>query len=369
MKIGILTFHNAINYGAVLQVYALKKTLEKNGADVSVINYHNEKVTKMAKIRKLENKFKLKKYIKYQLLDVPFNKKVKKFGTFSEKHLQLNKKPLGKADLKMLNNEFDKFVVGSDQVWNFKITGSDQTYLLDFVDDNQKKMSYAASIGLTEIQKGDISYYDTYLEQIQNISVREQEAIKIIQSNRLVSDPSKVKVVLDPTFLLDKNEWNTQFNLAKDTNEKYLLVYAFLDYKYLKDVVKKIAKEKGLKILWITASLEYDLQIKYIRDASPEKFLELFYNASYIITNSFHGTAFAINFNKEFNVELLVKNSKVNSRMVNILRLVGLENRLVTSDVNYETNEIDYSKVNQHLAKERQQSLMFITNSMSSDIL
>lgn len=367
MKVGILTFHNAINYGAILQVYALKHSVQKIGLSAEVINYQNIHVSDMAKKRKIKKYLNPKKIAKFLLLDIPFNKKIKSFGDFSKKYLELNEKIISREDLKILNNKYDKFIVGSDQVWNIKITNYDTTYMLDFVEENYKKTSYAASIGIKDLNEKDKNYFKHNLNKFSNISVRENEAKNLLYTNELVEKSKIIHTVLDPTLLLNKEEWANTFNLAVTENqrEKYMLVYAFLDYNYLKEIAIDIAKKKNLKIYWITASLEYDKKIKYIRDSSPIQFLELFYHADYILTNSFHGTAFAINFNKDFNVELLVSNSKVNSRMENLLKLMDLNDRIVSEKNGiYTSKMINYERVNNILENERNNSLNYLQNAL-----
>ena len=216
MNVGITTFHRAVNYGAVLQTYALQKALEKINVKSEVIDYRDNII---------DNRFKffynksLKRFVRDLLYYPVFSSKNKKFESFLKTYVKTTDKIYTNFEqLKTLQN-FDKYITGSDQVWNYKLTKWDKVYFLNFVQDNNKKCSYAASFGLNEIPSTEIQEYKKLLSQFNHISVREKKGEEIIY-NLL---ERKAMVDLDPTLLLDKKEWSS---IAKVPKEKeYILVF------------------------------------------------------------------------------------------------------------------------------------------------
>ena len=199
MKVGIITFHRAINYGAILQAYALKKKIDELGNVTKVIDYVNLKEEKACKII---NTNSLKSFIG-SLLKFRFKKRKDiKFVDFRKKYLNLTPVVGTKGALKELNAQFNVFITGSDQVWNYNIIGGDMTYLLDFANEG-KKNSYAASFGVINIEEKYKRQYSDLLNSFTNIAVREDAGAKIIRE----LCHKEVPVVLDPTLLLDAFEW------------------------------------------------------------------------------------------------------------------------------------------------------------------
>ncbi|MEG1619754.1 MAG: polysaccharide pyruvyl transferase family protein [Malacoplasma sp.] len=352
MKVGTITFHQAINYGAILQTYALQKTLEKSGINNEIINY--EFTRSGTKI----NGFK------GQLIKLIYNrsnqKRQKKFIEFSENYLKLSKiKLINESEKNKLNEEYDYFITGSDQVWNCNLTNFDKNFFLSFVTDDYKKIAYAASFGFDEIPKKNISEYRTLLSTFQSISVREKQGEKIIKEliNR------DVPCVLDPTLLIDEKEWTQIAKLPKESN--YILIYLMAKSKTILKFAERLSKRTGCKIIWINASKTELIKAKKIYSVGPEEFLGLFKNAKYVITSSFHGTAFAINFNKQFFTELLPFSAQVNSRLINILDLFDLKNRLI---INGENNNIetviDYESVNRKIESEKKISQNYLKKAL-----
>lgn len=356
-KIGIITYHRAINYGALLQVYALQKKVKELGAKCVVLDYRNKRLENRHKKRRLSDCNNMKDIMKFLLLSKNQNAKHEKFRKFARKYFVLSNPLYSVDDLIKIQDEYDKFIAGSDQVWNHKINGMDTTYFLDFVSDRSKKTSYAASFGVSCIPSEFKQKYSHLLKEFDLLSIREKQGADIIKE--LLS--KEVQVVLDPTLLVTKEEW---YNLAEETNSnksKYILVYAFGGSKYIKDFAENISKETGYKIIWLSNTYKRRISIKYKKSAGPEEFLGLFKNAEYIITNSFHGTAFSINFNKQFFTEMLPETKGVNSRLEDILELFGLEDRKLDGcDANVIHKRIDYHEVNRKLEAERKKSIALL---------
>lgn len=356
-RIGIVTYHRAINYGAILQVYALQKKIKELGAKCVILDYRNKRLENKHKRRRISDCNNVKDVIKFLLLSKNQNIKYEKFRGFSDKYFDLSNPLYSKDDLIKIQDEYDKFIVGSDQVWNYKINDMDTTYLLDFVKDRSKKTSYAASFGVSSIPSEYKQKYFDLLDEFDILSIREKQGAGMIKE--LLS--KEVQVVLDPTLLIPKEEW---CNLAEETNlnrGKYILIYAFGGSKYIKDFAENVSKKTGYKIVCISNTYKMNIGIKYIKSAGPEEFLELFKNAEYIITNSFHGTAFSINFSKQFFTEMLPETKGVNSRLENLLELFGLEDRKLNGcDANVIHKRIDYHKVNRKLEAERKKSMALL---------
>jgi len=356
-RIGIITFHRAINYGAILQAYALQEAFEKMGCECNIIDYRNalieslHKKSILADCRNLKDIGRFIFYSKYQ------NEKFKKFREFASTRLSLSHAYYSIDELRKETSEYDRFICGSDQVWNCKNTNFDKSYFLDFTDNTLKKNSYAASFGFSGIPSEYTEEYRTLLKDFNNISVREWQGNQII-SNLIGKN---VEVVLDPTMLIKKLEWE---RIAEDYKKKtnYILLYAFSRVSTtMKMFIEKLSRQTGCEIVYISHSLLNPIKATYEKCVGPTEFLGLFKDARYIVTNSFHGTAFSIIFNKDFFLEMLPESQGVNSRLDNILDVFGLKKRQIVKGENDFIDEpVDYNKVNQKLLIERQKSLEFL---------
>lgn len=340
MKTAILTFQDAENYGAALQAYALKNTCASY-SDTQVINYYNpffhEKASRSIKSVILNclhgNQFKRKSY---------------RFREFQKKYIVSNAPEIRRENLEMLNGKYDVFITGSDQVWNLECSGNDSTYFLDFVKSGTKN-SYAASLGMPSADDKKIK---NLLMDFDKISVREASGAQYLQKVTGKAYP----VVLDPTFLIDCKTWGKLFDLT--FGEKYVLVYEVLNGNQLFEHAKRFAKSHKLKLVCITSSNKPRGGAQVIRDAGPIEWLKLFAGAAYIFTNSFHGLAFSLNFQKQFFVEMLPPPAKTNTRIIEMLETTGLLER---SAANAEKlNDIDYNVVSLKINEDRINSLEFL---------
>ena len=207
MKIGILTYQNTLNFGAALQCYALYRTSTELGNETEVINYINsniEATRNPINILRKDNNVSLKMTIASSFRKYLYNKKIKSFDNFNNKFIKL-------SDIRYISNDeindnpplYDKYIIGSDQVWNHHINGMDKTYFMDFVKNKSKIFTYASSFGLTKIDEQYKSTYKKYLNELHYISVRENEGARLI--NELVD--KKVEIVNDPVFLISKDDW------------------------------------------------------------------------------------------------------------------------------------------------------------------
>ena len=357
-KIGIITFQNADNYGALLQAYALKYTLGTQGHTVHVLDYL---------CPKLKNDYALFPQFEWtrrwlfnqtkRLLLFPLACYIRsQFTRFRKQYLQ-DTPPLSPEQLSGCCAQYDFFISGSDQVFNPRITGFDRNYFLAFNQDVTKNYSYAASFGLKleDLNAKERTFIKENLLYFNHISVREQQGAQIVQT---LTD-REATMHLDPTLLLNKAQWSTLAVRPKYTN--YVLLYLMYKDPQLIAFAKKLARIKGLKLLYISSSLDIKNRVlaKHLTP-TPQEWLGLFLNATYVITNSFHGFAFAVNFNKTFFLGRLPERLSVNSRLDNLIDITGLRARLYTNFIENFEGAIDWNAVNQKLDKERQRALAYL---------
>ncbi len=337
MKVGILTFHDAHNYGAVLQAYALKKYIQKLGHEVKIINYHHETIPDGYPKENNEKRWeKFNKFIQ-DLID-------------NEEKVYVKEEELEKLDI-------DFWICGSDQIWNTEITrGFNKGFFLDFNTDG-KKISYAVSMGIPELPKEFEMQFKESLNKLDEISVREDSLQQYTQK----FTNKNVEKVLDPTLLLEENDYDGL--LLENKYGEYILIYALGPDDRLTRIANKLAKEKGIKIIELNDKRNEDYFCEQISSAGPEEFLTLIKNAKVVITNSFHGTIFSIIFKKEF---YTITRLNRNARMENILKIVNMEDRLI-EDVEdlKKIKEQDFEKAHLKLAKEKQKSKDFLKRTLN----
>jgi len=347
MRVRILTFHNANNYGAVLQTYALQKVVSQLGVAVEVLNYRNEKIENSYKIFRRGSVKNIKVFLAFlAYLPSKLNKKMK-FNLFRYRYLHQVKFSPKNLESTL---ETDCYIVGSDQVWNYLITECDTTYLLDFVKCGTKN-SYAASFGVSEIPPKLVETYKRYLSIFNNISIRETELQNLTENLTKI----KVDVHLDPTFLLNKAEW-TKIP-KKKIKKDYILVFEMTRSSNLSRIAHLLSEKEDLEIIYISDFFWRKKKCKNLRSVSPVKWIAYISSAKYVLTNSFHGTAFAINLNRTFYTELMPDSTKSNARLTSLLKIFGLEGRLIDSNTIVELDKpINWFAVNARLSLERARS-------------
>lgn len=366
-KIAVITRHAVSNYGSVLQAYALQKAINSFGFEAEIIDYirededyHNIADTLVKK--SAWNKNALTRMVYKSIQSPEYIKMGKAFEKYRTELLNESSTRYSSIDeLRKNPPAADIYCTGSDQVWgtigNDEIDGA---YFLDFVPKDKKKISYAASFGKTNTDSGCKNKIRNYLETYDNLTVRESSAVDLI--NNLGID--RVNQVLDPTLLLDKNEWS---NLIKaDIQKDYVLLYQLHSNPAMDSYAEEFAKKAGLELIRLTPLFHRTLKsgkAVYLPDISG--FLSYIKNADYMITDSFHGTAFAINFNTQF-VDVLPGETK--TRNQSILELTGLYNRVLSDygDFSFIENKIDFSDANKKIADERMKSLDILKQMLES---
>lgn len=365
-KIGTVTFHNAHNYGAMLQAYALQEILSKENK-VSIINYRNNLIDNQYKLFRPFSKdiIKSAKNFVGDLIKYSTNKKrFDKFNSFMTDNLNLSKEYKNKEDLFSENLDYDVMITGSDQVWNPGIVGElSDVYTLNFGKDNIKKVSYAASVGNAKLIENNKEEFKAKISKIDNISVREKDA-----QNELTKVIEKtVEVVLDPTLLLTQEEWNEKIKNCKEEKEKYILAYVVeKDEEYIK-ILNELSEKTGLKVIHFSKrNVGYNNVLRNAYTDGPFEFVNLIKNAEYVIATSFHATVFSVIFNKKF---FIIPHKTTGARVTNLLNLLKIENRTCRTleefkkiDYNFKT---DWKKVNKLLEYERNKSLDWLNKAIN----
>ncbi len=368
-RIGIITLTGYTNYGNRLQNYALQQFLISLGYSPETINIKNNIIQNKCKFCK-----KMKEIIKIQgftgfikklilLLNRRQIKKIrnfryKKFKLFSEKYINNSNFIIGNKDIELnsnINEYYDYFIVGSDQVWNPYFPEVTEVFFLTFASEH-KRISYSASFGINELPCNVKDKYKKWLSNINHISVREESGIKIVED--LIN--IKPELLVDPTLLLTKDDW---LKIAKihegKPKAKYILTYFLggINKEYKKEI-KDLSKKYNLKVVHLA-----DITDKKRFTADPSEFLDYINSATLFFTDSFHGTVFSLIFNTPF---VTFNRGNMNSRIDTILKKFNLENRR-WSEVKKIKNyfSVDFSNIDSILYNERQKAKNFLLNSLS----
>lgn len=360
-KIGLITFHRPVNFGAALQSVALFKAIEMQGASCEIIDYISPSFEKAYRAFKTAQIHSVKMLF-WSLAQFPReSKKNRKFKKFVRNNTSLTK-PLHTAEeLKAVGTTYDSYITGSDQVWNLKCSGNETAYFLDFVSGKPKN-SYAASFGDINVDDDLKAQYNQLLGDFSAISVRETVGIDIVKN---ITGKDCVQT-LDPTLLLNHEQWMDIVKSRKPlVNEPYLLVYFMAQSDEIKyemlTLARRIADEKNCRVVVIGGSLRKQKNgIYYVNAESPEDFITLFRDASFVVTNSFHGTAFSVNFGKDF-YSYVKPDLKVKGRVESLLDKLGIGERVFSYENQVsEIKSVDYQKAYAALELERVSSIAYL---------
>ena len=359
-KIGLITTSHAINYGAVLQAFSLKKALEAyTNQTVDIINYcGNEQVAG----RRLYRPFNSIKNIIVNLF-IFFNrgyrtsrtKLVSLFDKFKRDYLQIHSKLLSsEEELRNIYN-YKTFVCGSDQIWNLNLF-NDPIYFLSFARDGAIKIAYAVSIS-DKMSAAQMIEIAAHAKSFKLLSVREADDAKSLSD---ALDERKVENIIDPVFLHSADEWKSLLSLNLNSyGDKYLLVFLIahqIDDQQIVDIVKGNSKVKVINL----HPFKYITGDVMIQSASPKDFVELIANADAILTDSFHCTAFSIIFHKKF---FNIKRPSRNNRIENLYEKFHIQSRYVSLDNCISlTEKINYKTVDHIMSDELEKAHKFMQN-------
>ncbi|MFQ6803465.1 MAG: polysaccharide pyruvyl transferase family protein [Lachnospiraceae bacterium] len=373
-KICIATWYGPANFGTGLQAVALSQYLINSGYEVS---YVEDKRNINTKTKISQNKDRL--YIIKELLSGRWLCRRKYKKDFIEKR-RLQKQFLEKYstvfsilsndDEQKINDTFDIFIAGGDQIWNPSVY--ENVFLLSMANDEKIKISYGTSVGVKEIPNKLKDVYKTYLNRLSYISVRERQSAEALRT----FIEKDIAVVVDPTFLLSADEWEFLLKDAeineKEFAEPYILCYFVGTRKSYWKYVEKVHKSTGYRVVVIPINNEAYVNRfdKYVK-VSPAEFLWLIKHATIVCTDSFHATVFSIQYDKEFYTlkRFLDESSdSQNGRLQNLLSAYQLDSRLICNEKKFVRNrEIDYDRVKKVLQEERIRSIKWLQTALKSE--
>ena len=297
MKIGILTFQFAHNYGALLQAYALQSYLKNKGFEVEVLNFIPTQVKREYSMNPFEYSKSPKVIISLIIRNIYRRKQNHLFKAFQRDFLKLGKPIFTTEELNHAESRFDYISVGSDQVWNVSLTGNIKDYYLDFASKTTRKMSYAGSFGTNHVNDYQIDQIKECFPYYVAISVREEMAKDIIEE----CTGLKPQVVCDPVFLLSRDMWSGFGRKPKSikSHKKYVLYYSL---RYDSDLVAKAEEYARIhdSLLYVIhpTAVRQKIDGMQLYDVGPRQFIWLIENAVCVVTNSFHAVAFSTIFRK-----------------------------------------------------------------------
>lgn len=357
MKAVVITRHAISNYGSLLQAIATQWVIEREGYECEIIDYirddeHYSVVDKAFLKSKPEWNNNIIKKVLYLMIRQPASRMAgKRFAAMQKKYLNTTKRYHNATELKMNKPIADLYITGSDQVWGKIATGEyDGSYFLDFASESDRKIAIASSFGHLPKDTEEKKWMSNFLKRYEKVAVREDSAVSFLRELGIDAEQ-----VLDPTLMIEADKWRSLVD--KKISKKYILVYQIHNDKRVGQYAKRLAKKMGLPLVRVSPALH-----QWIREGkliySPDicQFINYIDNAECLVTDSFHGTAFAINLNTNF-IEIL-PNTNTGSRNQSILNLVGLTDRIVTDmeDFSFVDKQIDYERVNSILEVERKKS-------------
>ncbi len=368
-KIGLITIWHVPNFGSVLQTYATQEIIKKLGFECVLLNYKYPNQWHYSQGRKPKS---LRSVIGYILGLSPYHRKSKKLNKFKNRFFNFSSSFTSLDEMISYDwSDYRTIAVGSDQVWNYRYTFADSAFMLSFLPEDIRRISIASSFASQSLPLELRLKYKKYLSLFDAISVREQNALSIV--NDELGLKQNAAIILDPTLLLSRDEWMSLIPRSKFVKKRryillYMLTYAFEPRPYIFDVLK-----------YMSVKYEYDIVALegYTRsenakgvtmidktDSDISEFIDLFANADMVVTSSFHGTAFAVNFG--IPLISIVPNDRSDDRQSSLLKALGANQSLVNLDQSIaEINPYyDATSVKDRLTHMRSQSLTWINNTL-----
>lgn len=349
--------HYVDNYGSVLQTYASQCILRKLGYDCEVLNYvrANNTLAYEAKeaycrYRKLPGIFAIPPFSALLVIRFILKKLKRKsiFDSFRKRYIKLTRKYNSYKSLLGNCPKADLYIVGSDQVWNHIYNGGFlPEYFLAFAPANSTKISLSSSIGIDTLSVSELEQFKNYLQDFSFISVREKSAAEQLSKTGVLQP----FFTLDPTLLLSAKEWKKTLKID-DSVEKYVFVYQLNHSEEMISFAHKLAVENGCKLYVVTGhKFKKRTGVKKIVQPTVKQFVELIAKARYIVTDSFHGTAFCVNFSKDF---FVFYPPRYSTRLESILSLTKTTHRHVDSNNWSDIKPIDYEEAGNIISEERE---------------
>jgi len=364
-KVGIISFHRSINFGSALQAFALSRFLNKHGY---VPEHIDLSTAEQRALYRLFPSFKspgdLLRNIFYLWHGISWFRKKEKFKRFLKNFVPTGKTYLSATILRQSPPSYDWYICGSDQIWNQFCLDFSPAYFLDFVEDKKCCFSYAASLGRTDFTLEQLQFFQKNLKGFNAISVRESQGQEILSP--LLEQP--VSVVLDPTVLIDTDEWRFISKKVK-TPKKYILCYFLGAGVEMRKFAGRLHRETGLPLLTVRMNLrDIFLPCKKYYGIGPQEFLYLLDHAEFVCTGSFHAVIFSILFRKKFWAFVNLEGNDCQSRLQSLLTKLNLTHRILKyADAPVSLNEeIDFKDAEMRLAKEIKYSAQWLLSSLQS---
>lgn len=379
--VGIITTFRQPNFGSVLQAFALQKVIDRMGYKSLVIDYKypNDYHYEHGNLKRpcpvtWRHPYKMFLYSILEYLGLKTIPKMKLLNQFISNEMMCTLRYMSYKEIHELSPKFDIYISGSDQIWNPNTMYGDMTYFYDFAPDNSKIISYSSSFSCDSIPEKYKDQYKKYLSRYSAISVRESNGCKLVKE-LIGRDDSQL--VLDPTLLLDKDEWmqyakkSRRLKVPKKYILCYMLAYTYDPNEKMKELLKFVQRKYQLPIVSLSPIKGWDgdefIRIERHQSIGNYEFLRLFANAEMVVTSSFHGTAFSINFGKPF-LALQNGKSKSDDRISSLLDMIGLQSQLVTTSTSLDNEKspfYDVNSIRNALNEKRMISLKYLQLSMS----
>lgn len=363
-KASIITMQYINNYGSVLQALATQEVLASVGYESEFVNYTRENCTYSFLKKQVYKGYRScggirSFYPVTKMLQARWclitKKRNKVFDLFRKQYIKLSEEYSSAQELIDHPPVADVYITGSDQTWNIEYNGGVLgEYFLNYAPKNAKKIALSVSIGMEHIPKEFTEEMSYYVKNYNGVSVREESAVTVLRElgyNNAVH-------ILDPTLILSAEEWIQLLHLKK-SEKSYVLVYQLNENKDMLNFAVRLAQDHDLELVILSVLKCRTVNYKHtvVRNCNPEQFLEFIKNAQYVVTDSFHGTAFSFNFNKNVYV---FNPPRYSTRLTSILKLFGSEFRLVKDKCWKEITDIDYNRVNSVLVAERKKAKEFL---------
>ena len=360
MRIGVLTYHRAHNYGAMLQAYALLSFLRNHGYHAELIDYwpisHKNQYALIKAIVGTNFIYKVKNTIADICTFWRRYRRIQGFQMFENRYLNLPRGIKYTNANALIDTNYDCVIAGSDQIWrnrdsNNNHIGFDSTYFCQNIRPTTRCISYAASMGIIQLSENDKVTLKQYLKRFSTILVRENTLNELVHSLGF-----QAQVVLDPTLLLTKEQWNLSLPKERFSGTRYVLYYELMPSKEAMRFAQEKAHSMGCKLLVMDARIPIIPKLGHLSYASPIEFMHAIRDAEYVIATSFHGTAFSIIFEKQFLTIGLKKNA---DRVITLLSHLGIIEHYQENPV--DCNDIDYCKIKtryNNLVTDSQQKLL-----------
>ena len=385
MRVGIVTYHFHYNYGTMLQAFALQKAIEELGYDTEIVDFFQPNKKKKSEVWRIRlsslsdyifhpsygfNSFYKRVIMKKYRSKI--ENKEKRFRTFYSQNIRLSDKHYSSTQ-ELIDNqpEYDIYVVGSDQTWNPFCGGNPDAFYLNFVSKNKKRISYAPSISVMQLNEAQKRRIKELLMNVQVLSCREESGAVLLRE----LTGRRVTCVLDPTFLLGKSKWE-KYAKESEHPKHYILQYFLGDDKKQRGYVKRLSEIMGVPIVSLPIQAQDLCDKATIKSwAGPSEFLDLINKADLICTDSFHGSALSIIHRKSVFSFFKFKEGEINSensRITDLYSKFGINNRIITDYSTFPRHEdiklVYDSNIEEKINNLIERSYEYLINALKGDI-